>query len=447
MRDPRLVGAASLIAWALATAAVSIALQFAAAGPHPVFNPYGINAVVAWLALELAVAALLVPRAGRTTALAAMLALLVLAAFVLGAVAVGAMPFLPAVAAKFPWVAQTVPVGIFALVTLWWIGAMIAVIRSLAATPRLYALARVAALWVALAAVTAVVPHAPVFVARDFDVRNANLWEHLLARNLPPRNSEPAPDQTAADTQGSLLQAEAARLEPPKTGVANVYALGIAGWADQDVFLKELDGGLAAMSAILPIHGHVLRLVNHRETTESTPLANQRNFAAAVHAVGAVMDKKEDILVLLMTSHGTPSGFALRLPNEITSELTPQEVAATLDKEGIKNRIVVVSACYSGTFVPPLANDDTIVLTASDAKSTSFGCAPERDWTYFGDAFFRQSIRRGTDLQHAFDSARILISGWEMMDRAPPSNPQAHFGPALVGKLARSFAPVASPGQ
>ena len=105
-----------------------------------------------------------------------------------------------------------------------------------------------------------------------------------------------------------------------------------------------------------------------------------------------------------------------------------------------------MSACFAGTFLPPLANDDTIVLTASDAKSTSFGCAPERDWTYFGDALFRQSIRRGWDLQHAFDNARVLISGWEMMDRARPSNPQAHFGPTLVAKLAPFFAlpPVAA---
>jgi hypothetical protein len=140
-----------------------------------------------------------------------------------------------------------------------------------------------------------------------------------------------------------------------------------------------------------------------------------------------------------MTSHGEKTGFALELPGVVT-ELTPQEVAAALDGEGIKNRVVIVSACYSGLFVPPLANDTTIVMTASDANSTSFGCAPERDWTYFGDAFFRQSLHPGSDFKDAFDHARILIEGWELMDHAPPSNPQASFGPALVDKLAPFFA-------
>jgi hypothetical protein len=110
-----------------------------------------------------------------------------------------------------------------------------------------------------------------------------------------------------------------------------------------------------------------------------------------------------------------------------------------LDNAHIKNRVVIVSACYAGIFVPPLANDNTIVLAAADAQHTSFGCAPERDWTYFGDAFFRQSVRPGWDFQHAFDNARVLIHGWEMMDRAVPSNPQAHFGPALVARLKPMF--------
>jgi hypothetical protein len=151
------------------------------------------------------------------------------------------------------------------------------------------------------------------------------------------------------------------------------------------------------------------------------------------------MNKYSDILVLLMTSHGSEKGFMLQVPGD-TIELTPAQVAAALDGEGIKNRVVIVSACFAGSFVPPLANDNTIVMTAADAKSTSFGCAPERDWTYFGDAFFQQSLHPGSDFKSSFDHARILIQGWELMDHAPPSNPQGHFGPAVVAKLAPLFA-------
>jgi peptidase C13-like protein len=138
----------------------------------------------------------------------------------------------------------------------------------------------------------------------------------------------------------------------------------------------------------------------------------------------------------LLTSHGDANGFALQPPGRVIA-LTPQQVAATLDAEGIRNRVVIVSACYAGIFLPPLKNDDTIVMTAADAKSTSFGCAPETDWTYFGDAFFRQSLREGTDFENAFDHARVLIQGWELMDHVKPSNPQGYFG-ASTGRQTRA---------
>ncbi len=263
---------------------------------------------------------------------------------------------------------------------------------------------------------------------------------------------EPVPQRPVLDfaqivqSQPALLKAEIARLAPHRKGETDVYAIGIAGWP-LDVFLKEVDRGLVAIGSVLPIKTRTLHLINHPATVSRVPLATPHNFAAAVHAVGQVMDRDGDVLVLLLTSHGDRNGFGLQLPS-MTIDLTPQQVAATLDREGIKNRVVIVSACFSGIFVPPLQNDHTIVMTAADANHTSFGCAPENDWTYFGDAFFRQGLQPGTDFQNAFEHARILIAGWELMDRAPPSNPQGYFGPALVAKLAPFFAALpASAGQ
>ena len=436
-RVSRLVGLPSLLGWLAGLGVLRMLVQLAGAGSGAGFNPYGLNAVVAWLALEAAVAALFVPPAARNTALSAMFALTLVGEVAFEAINLS-VPFIPSAAiADAFWRERVMPVALFAGISVWWIGANAAVLRSFSPQPRLVAFGRMAGLWLALLAVNALVPHAPIFVARDFDIRNANWWETLSAYFRAPGGGNNA--ARGAQAQGALLDAETASLAPGVKGTTNVYALGIAGWADQNVFVKELDGGLAVIGEILPIRGRTLRLVNDRDTADRLPLANDQNFVAAVQAVGKVMNKTEDVLLLLMTSHGEHTGFALKLPDEATSELTPQFVAATLNNEGIKNRIVIVSACFSGVFVPPLANDDTIVLTAADAENTSFGCAPERDWTYFGDAFFRQSVRRGRDLQHAFENARTLISGWELMDHSRPSNPQAHFGPALVAKLAPFF--------
>jgi hypothetical protein len=445
-RTLQFVGLPSLLVCAILLAAVRVASQLLAAGAGGGFNPYGLNALVAWVALDIAVAALFVRPAARATALSGMMVLLIVAEVFSIALRVAA-GYVPALAMFLT--ARAGPIAIFAVLSLWWIGAMVAVLRTFTVQPRLAVLTRAAGLWVALLLVSLAIPHTPVFVAHDFDINTANWWEILHARLVAPRQkNEPATAEAAPleQAQKSFLQAQIGTLTPSTKGAPAIYALGVAGWSD-DVFLKELDGGLAALANVLPIRGRIVRLVNNQETLQSVPLADGVNFTAAVHAIAGLMNKDDDVLLLLMTSHGVPTGFGLRLPSGTISELTPQEVAATLNNEGIKNRILIVSACYAGTFVPPLANDDTIVVTAADAMNTSFGCAPGRDWTYFGDAFFRQSVRPGRDFQQTFNNARVLIQGWEMMDKAKPSNPQGSFGPALVAKLAPFFNAPPSGGQ
>jgi len=243
-----------------------------------------------------------------------------------------------------------------------------------------------------------------------------------------------------AGAQRALLKAAVGRLTPQRKGTTDLYTIGVAGWADQDVFVKELDGTLASLTKVLPVDGRVLRLVNGPDTAKGTPLATRENIAAAARAVADVMDKDDDILFLFMTSHGTRTGFGLQLPRRPLVEFAPAELAKILDGAGIRNRVVIVSACYSGTFVPPLANDNTVVITAADARNPSFGCAPGREWTFFGDAFFNRNLRPGVDLRSAFNGARLTISEWELAEALPPSNPQAHVGPTLVEKLAPLFA-------
>ena len=440
--DPPLAGLRSLLAFAMLVAAVRAGLELVAAGAWQAFNPYGLNAVIAWIALELAIAALFVRPAARTTALAAMFVLSVISDIVMAAISFGAP--LVAEAAAQPGLLNNgvVVAATYTLLFVWWVGAMSCIVGSLEQQWGWRLLGRIAGLWLVLFAANVAMPHSPVFVPADFDPRNANWWETVYAAH----RAEGKPSTTVSasqiaqiqKTQPRLLQQQFAQLTPSRQGETQIYTLAIAGWADQDVFIKELDGALEAINSVLPIKS-VVRLINRRDTLKTVPLATSLNFAAAVHAIGNVMDKDNDVFVLIMTSHGEQTGFALQLPGG-TTELTPKQVAAALDGERIKNRVVIVSACFSGIFVPPLANDNTIVITAADAKHTSFGCAPERDWTYFGDAFFHHSLHPGADFQNAFDHARVLIHGWEMMDHATPSNPQGSFGRALVAKLAPFFA-------
>ncbi len=473
--NPRLVGLPTLLGWVVVLALVRCALQFVEAGPTPLFNPYGLNSVVAWIAVALTVTALFVPSPARVTALAAVVALSVLAEVAFTAFGY-AWPWLQSTlaidqyAADYPalleiWSKTVAPVAGLAAPVVSWIGAMFALLRSFEVAAPVRVFGKVLALWAALFVAKNALPHAPVFAGPDYDLRNSNLWEFV--RSEPPAHTgsighthEPSGSELVlgkardeltpgkarlAGPPAALVRTAVGELAPQKPGVTDVYGIGLAGWLEQDVFRKELDGAFAKMGRVLPLKDRTIRLSNHPDS--SLPLADHKNFAAAVHAVAQVMDKAEDVLVLLMTSHGANNGLALQLPGKPVAVLTPQEVATVLNKAGIKNRLIIVSACYSGVFVKPLADDNSIVLTAADETNTSFGCAPGRDWTYFGEALFNQSLQPGVDFKYAFGRARLMIAGWEQMDRVKPSNPQGHFGPNLVDKLAPVFEAMQSVSQ
>jgi hypothetical protein len=102
--EPPLVGLPILLGFAVVTALVRTALQLLAAGSWHAFNPYGLNAIVAWLALELAVAGLFVRPAGRATALSAMLLLSIVAEVVTTGLTLSVPLLAPAAAQGTPWI-------------------------------------------------------------------------------------------------------------------------------------------------------------------------------------------------------------------------------------------------------------------------------------------------------------------------------------------------------
>lgn len=70
----------------------------------------------------------------------------------------------------------------------------------------------------------------------------------------------------------------------------------------------------------------------------------------------------------------------------------------------------MISACYSGGFIPALKDERTLIMTASEANKVSFGCSEEADFTYFGNALFAQALNQTDDLQKAFALARQYVA-------------------------------------
>jgi peptidase C13-like protein len=148
------------------------------------------------------------------------------------------------------------------------------------------------------------------------------------------------------------------------------------------------------------------------------------------------MNGESDILFLILTSHGSPDGLAVTAGRR-TEILKPSTLADARPK-GVRHKVVIISACYSGIFIPRLANADTLVITAADADHASFGCEYKAQWTYFGDAFFNIALRQSKTLKDAFLLARTLVSKREKRDGFDPSDPQMAGGenvePLLIAR-------------
>jgi hypothetical protein len=227
--------------------------------------------------------------------------------------------------------------------------------------------------------------------------------------------------------QHELLDAALDGLAPQRPGRLDVYVIAAGLWGDH-VFESEASRTAQALSDNFGARGRTVVLSAGGGPERTLPAANPNNLHIVLGRVGQLIDPDEDLVVVFLTSHGGPTGMALLEQNRMRGSLAPTALRAALDEAGIRQRVVIISACYSGIFVPALADDATVVLTAAARDRTSFGCQPEREWTYFGDAVVNQGLLAGKPLMQSFTDGLALITAWERRDGLVASNPQQHLG-------------------
>lgn len=244
--------------------------------------------------------------------------------------------------------------------------------------------------------------------------------------------------------QPRLLDEVMAHVLPTEKSEPSTYFVGFAGWAEQNVFIREVAQARDIADERLGTSGRSVLLVNHPTAIDEVPLATVTNLETVLRRLGRIMAPQKDTLILFLTSHGIENLFAVQFPGFPLNHLTPQRLAQALDRSGIENRIVIISACHSGSFIPALSRPKTLVLTAARADRTSFGCENENDWTFFGNALFNHGLRKTTSFKDAFASAKILISQWEAKEKFTPSEPQISMGPDIEPILERLARPIPS---
>lgn len=131
--------------------------------------------------------------------------------------------------------------------------------------------------------------------------------------------------------------------------------------------------------------------------------------------------------LVYFTSHGDPAGVVVG-----DDVLPPSILARMIDSTcGGRPTVVVMSACFSGVFLRPLAKPNRMILTAARPDRTSFGCSEDSRYPFFDDCVLKEAPA-SHDFADLGPSVRDCVAAREKVEgMTPPSEPQMYVGPEL----------------
>ncbi|HYC47817.1 MAG TPA: C13 family peptidase [Burkholderiales bacterium] len=262
----------------------------------------------------------------------------------------------------------------------------------------------------------------------DGRTQDKGTWRYGRLRDEAQERLAALNVETALYNQRKLLDQALAALKPRDPSKINMYLLAVAGDGSQEVFRREVQFVREQFDRDFQTAGRSVALINSRNTVASAPMATVTGIREALQAIAARMDRDNDILFLFVTSHGSESHeLTLAQNNMQLRGLKAAELAGLLAETKIRWKVVVVSACYSGGFIDAVKDEDTLVITAARQDRRSFGCSDDNDFTYFGRAFFKESLNGSGSFTDAFRKAEKLVREWETAETKGAAATEAQY--------------------
>lgn len=248
--------------------------------------------------------------------------------------------------------------------------------------------------------------------------------------------------ETAFYAQPMILHDTLTNIQKNTTGVSDWYFVGVAGYSELNVFKTEIEEAKKLFDVRFGTKGKSVALINNPTTWQTDPIASKSSLDTTLKYIAKQMNADEDVLFLTISTHGAVDQYGNILGDLVMDnapldldDIDPKWLRQTLDASGIRWRVIVISACYSGTFIKELSSPTTAIITASRADRASFGCTPDADLTYFGRAFFAEAMRENTSFERAFDQAFRRVGEREALKGYEASEPQMVIGSLMKTAL------------
>lgn len=179
----------------------------------------------------------------------------------------------------------------------------------------------------------------------------------------------------------------------------------------------------------------MLKLANPaRDQPTDWPQATAENFALVMSKTAEVARPRDRVLLFIST-HSNPGLLNISAGGKNLQPLTPQALSDALAPLNKVPVLVVLSACYSGAFVEPLKAPNRVVITATDARRTSFQCKYGGNHTPFAEALFGQAGVASLSVSDWMGEAQKSIAAQEKRRKLPASQPRI-----FVGEEAKAWA-------
>ena len=242
--------------------------------------------------------------------------------------------------------------------------------------------------------------------------------------------------ELALYNQNELLRKAWQGLRNNNPDKIDMYFLGIAGDGKQAVFRREVLYVQDYFDRMLGTAGRSMVLVNGRKTVGDIPLATTTSIKLSLDEIARHMDPENDILFIYMSSHGSHDfEFTLDPVGVDVPGISADTLAGILAGLPVRWKVIVISACYAGGFIPALQDEHTLIMTAASADRTSFGCSDRAEFTYFGEAYFKDALPASSNFVEAFDKASKIISMREQANHEQHSNPRIYKPDAVLKHL------------
>lgn len=259
-----------------------------------------------------------------------------------------------------------------------------------------------------------------------------NVADQPIFKQIPV---QPVLEEAALYEQPRLLQEALNNIDTSRSGASDWYFMGVAGFSEQNVFRSEINKVRELFDVRFGTSGRSLSLINNTYSWMDEPIATKTSILKGLKQIGQQMNADEDVLFLTLSSHGDQDIVQLSNPPLEMDNLEAAWLREALDASGIRWRVIVVSACYSGSFIDELTSPTTVIITASAPDKMSFGCNNSAEMTYFGQAFFAESLRENTSFAAAFKDASLRVQEREGFMGFEPSEPQMVIGSLMQTAL------------